>query len=60
MAENLKTTHKADGSVLNSVYAYNDDENNVAEYGRLYNWQAALDAEIPVGIFQVMLNGTYL
>ncbi len=47
MAENLKTTRAADGSVLNGVYAYDDDENNVAEYGRLYTWQAAFDAEIP-------------
>lgn len=47
MAENLRTTHTSDGSNLVGVYAYNDDENNVAEYGRLYTWQAALDAEIP-------------
>jgi uncharacterized protein (TIGR02145 family) len=47
MAENLKTTHTSDGSILNGVYAYNNDENYVAEYGRLYTWQAALDAQIP-------------
>jgi uncharacterized protein (TIGR02145 family) len=47
MAENLRTTHRINGSVLNGVYAYNDNDNYVAEYGRLYTWQAALDAEIP-------------
>lgn len=47
MAENLQTTHKSNGTLLNGVYAYDDDENYVAEYGRLYNWQAALDASLP-------------
>ena len=47
MAENLKTTHMSDGSILSGVYAYNDDENNVADYGRLYTWQAALNASPP-------------
>jgi uncharacterized protein (TIGR02145 family) len=47
MAENLKTTHMSDGSILSGVYAYNDDENNVADYGRLYTWQTALNAELP-------------
>ena len=44
MAENLKTTHAADGTPLNGVYAYNDDENNVEEYGRLYTWESAINA----------------
>ncbi|MFC1528066.1 FISUMP domain-containing protein, partial [Candidatus Neomarinimicrobiota bacterium] len=47
MAENLKTTHTSDGSILNGVYAYNDDENYIAEYGRLYTWYAALNANPP-------------
>jgi len=44
MAANLKTSYTADGTPLNGVYAYNDHENNVAAYGRLYTWQSALDA----------------
>jgi uncharacterized protein (TIGR02145 family) len=47
MAENLQTTHSSNGALLNGVYAYDDDENYVAEYGRLYNWQAALNASLP-------------
>ncbi|MFH1851587.1 MAG: FISUMP domain-containing protein [Candidatus Neomarinimicrobiota bacterium] len=45
MAENWKTTHATDGLILTGIFAYNDNENNVGEYGRLYTWQAALDAE---------------
>ena len=41
MAENL--AYNATGS-----WAYNDDENNLATYGRLYTWEAALTA-CPVG-----------
>ena len=43
MAENFKATHAADGTQLNGVYAYDDDENNIFEYGRLYNYNAALN-----------------
>lgn len=47
MAENLKVTVNSNGNRLNGVYAYNDNESNVAEYGRLYTWQAALNAQPP-------------
>ena len=55
MRENLKTTHYADGTALINgtgvgdisgeytaryYFAYNDDETNVATYGRLYTWAA--------------------
>jgi len=58
MAENLKTTHYADGTPLvdgtgvgsteddfttKYYFAYNDDENNVGIYGRLYTWAAAMN-----------------
>ena len=48
LAENWKCTHAQDGSALNGVYAYNDNENNVLEYGRLYFWETALIAA-PLG-----------
>jgi len=56
MKENLKTTHYADGTALidgtgagdisddyttKYYFANNDDESNVATYGRLYTWAAA-------------------
>lgn len=44
MAENLKATRGANGSMLDGVYSYNNDESNVPEYGRLYTWEAAKNA----------------
>lgn len=44
MAENFKGTHTANGTVLAGVYAYNNDDSYVEEFGRLYNWEAALNA----------------
>lgn len=58
MAENLGTTHYADGTPLvdgtgagnitgdyttKYYFAYNDDENNVDIYGRLYTWAAVMN-----------------
>ena len=56
MAENLKTKHYADGSLMidgtnasdpfsydKYYFAYNNDESNVAIYGRLYDMFAALN-----------------
>ncbi|MFC1483967.1 FISUMP domain-containing protein [Candidatus Neomarinimicrobiota bacterium] len=44
MAENLRTTHTADGSTLGGVFVYNNNSGNVGDYGRLYTWEAALSA----------------
>lgn len=41
MAENLKTKHYSDGTTIES-FAYNNDTSNVATYGRLYRWKAAM------------------
>jgi len=59
MAENLKTTHYAngdaipDGTGVGNIsgetepkywFAYNDDPNNVSTYGRLYTWYTITDS----------------
>lgn len=44
MAENLKTNYTTAGDPLNGVNAYDDNENNVEEYGRLYTWESAMNA----------------
>jgi uncharacterized protein (TIGR02145 family) len=65
MAENLKVTHYRNGDTIPNVtdgftwwnlttgaYCdYNNDVNNVATYGRLYNWYAAVDSRniAPIG-----------
>ncbi len=45
MQENLIVTHSPDGSKIRS-YAYDDDNDNVPVYGRLYDWYAAMDSSI--------------
>ena len=40
LKENLKAKHYRDGRTILEVYAYNDDEKNVAKYGRLYPWSS--------------------
>jgi len=42
MAENLRSKKYADGKNIDDVWAYYNDEANVAVYGRLYNWTAAM------------------
>lgn len=44
MAENLKSKHYSDGVRIES-FAYDNDENNVSIYGRLYRWEAAMRNE---------------
>lgn len=47
MAQNLRATRDSNGTALQGVYALNDVEGNVAIYGRLYTWDAALRPIIP-------------
>jgi len=41
MAENLRSTHYSDGTPVQS-FCYNDDVENMATYGRLYNYSAVM------------------
>ncbi|PKP29768.1 MAG: hypothetical protein CVU00_14420, partial [Bacteroidetes bacterium HGW-Bacteroidetes-17] len=41
MAENLKATSTSNETSVAGVYIYNNSESNLAEYGRLYTWEAA-------------------
>jgi uncharacterized protein (TIGR02145 family) len=44
MKENLKTTKFSNGENITESYAYNNDNSNVATYGRLYTWYAVNDS----------------
>jgi uncharacterized protein (TIGR02145 family) len=43
MAENLKSTHYADGSSITGHWAYDDIEGYALTYGRLYTWAAVMN-----------------
>ncbi len=51
MAENLRTTRYRDGSTIEDVTVYDNDENNASRYGRLYRWEAISNAAgvCPIG-----------
>lgn len=40
--QNLRSLHYADGSPIDEAYAYDDNEANVSDYGRLYTWNAVM------------------
>lgn len=65
MADNLKSTHYSDGSEIEETYAYNDDESNVENYGRLYSWSAAMKGadesdKVPSGVQGACPEGWHL
>ncbi len=60
MKENLKSLHYSDGTEINEVWAYNDDEDNVATYGRLYTWDAAMKNETAEGAQGACPDGWHL
>ena len=52
MAENLRTTHYADGREITNIYEYQNEmypnvQQNVSIYGRLYDWYDAVDSARP-------------
>ncbi len=42
LKQNLRSLHYADGSTIDEVYAYEDNEAYVSDYGRLYTWNAVM------------------
>jgi len=44
MVENFSALKTKDGQVLERVYSFNNDNNLALEYGRLYTWNAAVEA----------------
>lgn len=42
MKENLRSLHYADGSPIEEVYVYDDNEANANVYGRLYTWVSVM------------------
>ncbi|MCK4677138.1 MAG: hypothetical protein KAT48_03325 [Bacteroidales bacterium] len=42
MKQNLRSLHYADGAPIDEAYAYDDNEANVSDYGRLYTWNAVM------------------
>lgn len=65
MAENLKSIHFADGTEIESVWAFQENEEYVEDYGRLYSWDAAMKGaesseSVPSGIQGVCPDGWHL
>jgi uncharacterized protein (TIGR02145 family) len=49
MKENLRSLHYADGTPIDSVWVYDNNESNAAAWGRLYNWGAVMNGAAPSG-----------
>ena len=68
MAENLRTTHYADGREITHIYEYQNEmypnvQENVSTYGRLYDWYDAADSARPtraVRVQGICPDGWYL
>jgi len=44
MTENLKSTHYNNGTPIKGVSVYDNDENIIEKYGRLYQWDAIVNS----------------
>ncbi|RLD86711.1 MAG: hypothetical protein DRJ09_11525 [Bacteroidetes bacterium] len=47
MKENLRSQHYANGTTIDSVWVYDNNESNAAVWGRLYNWEAVMNGDAP-------------
>lgn len=55
--ENMKATHYSDGTAIQEVYAYNNDENIANEYGRLYTWDAIMNGQASSNLIPSEVQG---
>lgn len=65
MRENLRSLHYDDGTTIENVHVYNDNEYNAAIYGRLYSWNAIMhgslsSTSIPSGVKGVCPCGWHM
>jgi uncharacterized protein (TIGR02145 family) len=65
LAENLKSTHYADGNAITGVFDYDNNASNSASYGKLYTWDAAMNgagtsSASPSGVQGVCPTGFHL
>ncbi len=63
--ENLRSLHYADGTPIDSVWVFDDNENNAQTWGRLYSWNAAMHGASssngnPSGVQGVCPDGWHL
>lgn len=49
LAENLKSTHYADGTTIEGVYDYENNASMGTSYGKLYTWEAAMRGAAATG-----------
>ncbi|GEM_PF-1332710 len=57
MAENLRSLHYHDGTPIEGVYSYDDEESLINEYGRIYTWDAATNGEVDGGKANPVIQG---
>jgi uncharacterized protein (TIGR02145 family) len=65
LKENLRSLHYADGTAIDSVWTYDNNESNAGTWGRLYNWEAAMHGASssnsdPSGVQGVCPDGWHL
>lgn len=60
MAENLRTTHYADGTPVDSSWCYDNNEAKCEEYGRIYSWPAAMNGDTVPNAQGVCPDGWHL
>ena len=65
MAENLRTTHFANGSTIYGQYDYNNTASNTLIYGKLYTWSAIMGSSAssntsPSGVTGICPSGWHI
>jgi len=60
MAENLRSTKYSDGKIIENAHAYDDDSTFVPVYGRLYDWETAMNGQSIAGAQGVCPSGWHV